>query len=86
MLGFSPFKNEATAEVPNINIGRLKGKTIAGPKILLFPKDNAPAKAPKRDITGVPIKRLVNKITKLSRSVKIIKILPLMTILLSAKS
>ena len=28
-----------------------------------MPKDNAPAKAPKRDITGVPIKRLVNKIT-----------------------
>ena len=34
--------------------------------MLLFPKDNAPAKAPKRDITGVPSKRLVNKITKLS--------------------
>lgn len=52
--------------MPKIKTGKLKGKTIAGPSIELFPKDKAPARAPNSDITGVPNKRLINKIVKLS--------------------
>ena len=47
--------------MPNIKTGKLKGNISAGPVMLFFPRESAPASAPKRQMVGVPINKLIIK-------------------------
>ena len=47
--------------MPNIKTGKLKGSIKAGPVMLFLPSESAPARAPKRQMVGVPINKLMIK-------------------------